>query len=90
MSMTLGEFEHRVCGIPCIVAVTSWEAYVPAKTYGPPESCYPEEGGCGEWEIRDRRGRPAAWLERKMSEEERERIDGLVFEYMESQRDEFY
>ena len=75
---------------PCIVAVTSWEAYVPAKTYGPPESCYPEEGGCGEWEIRDRCGRPAAWLERKMSEEERERIDGLVFEYMESQRDEFY
>lgn len=88
--MELGEFEHRVCGIPCIVVVTSWEAYVPAKTYGPPESCYPEEGGCGEWEIRDRRGRPAAWLERKMSEEERERIDGLIFEYMESQRDEFY
>lgn len=88
--MELDEFEHRVCGIPCIVAVTSWEAYVPAKTYGPPENCHPEEGGCGEWEIRDRRGRPAAWLERKMSEEERERIDELVFEYMESQRDEFY
>lgn len=88
--MELGEFEHRVCGIPCIVAVTSWEAYVPAKVSGPPESCYPEEGGCGEWEIRDRRGRPAPWLERKLDDKERQRIDELVFEYMESQRDEFY
>lgn len=101
MSMTLGEFEHRVCGIPCIVAVTSWEAYVPAKTcypeggswgeWGPPEDCYPEEGGCGEWELRDRRGRPAPWLERKLDDKERQRIDQLVFDYMERPpRDEFY
>lgn len=90
MTTIIGELETRVCGIPCIVAILSWERFVPAKTYGPPESCYPEEGGCGEWEIRDRRGRPAAWLERKMSEGDRQHIDELVFEYMESQRDEFY
>jgi hypothetical protein len=41
------------------------------------------EGGCGEWEVRDRRGRPAPWLERKLTEAERKRIDQQVFDYME-------
>jgi len=82
--MSLAEFEDRVMGIPAIIRVTYWERYVPARTSGPPELCYPAEGGCGEWRVLDRRGRPAPWLERKLTEAERARIDEVVFDVMEN------
>jgi len=81
--MSLGEFEDRVAGIPCVIVVTSWEPFRRGRVSGPPELCYPDEGGCGDWEVRDRRGRPAPWLERKLTDAERERIDQRVFEVME-------
>lgn len=84
MACTLVAFEDRVAGIPCLIAVESWEPYVPARTSGPPEHCYPAEGGCGEWRVLDRRGRPAPWLERKLTEAERARIDDVVFDVMEN------
>ena len=84
------EFKTRVCGIPCIVRVLSWEYYRPARTDGPPDYCYPAEGGEGDWEILDRKGRPAAWLERKMTEEDRSAISREVFEHMENQTDDYY
>ena len=77
------EFDATVMGIPAIIRVTYWERYVPAQISGPPEHCYPAEGGCGDWEVLDRRGRPAPWLERKLTEEERERLDQAVFDHME-------
>lgn len=82
--MSLREFEDRVAGIPCVIAVTYWEPFRPGFLSGPPELCYPDEGGCGEWEVLDRRGRPAPWLERKLTDAERERIDQRVFDVMEN------
>jgi hypothetical protein len=78
-------FETRVCGIPCIIRVTAWDAYAPARVSGPPERCSPAEGGNGDWEILDRRGRPAPWLEKKLRGDPREseRLEQKVFEYME-------
>ena len=35
-------------GITVMVEYSGY--YMPAKTYGPPESCYPAEGDC-QWEI---------------------------------------
>jgi hypothetical protein len=58
-------FEARVAGIPCQIAVTAHEEYVPARTWGPPEDCYPAEGGFSEYRILDRNGYLAEWLERK-------------------------
>ena len=79
------EFETTCCGIPCVVRVTYWEPYVPAFVSGPPEDCYPEEGGCGEWELLDLRGRPAPWLEAKLggSRREERRLEREVFDFME-------
>ncbi len=85
----MSEFETRVCGIPCIVRVLSWDYYVPAKVSGPPEYCYPSEGGEGEWEILDRNGRPAPWLERKMTDRQRNELEEEIFNHMENQHDDY-
>jgi hypothetical protein len=78
------EFDTTICGIPCIIRVTNWEGYVPARVSGPPEDCYPAEGGYGDWEILDRNGRPAAWLESKMDLQERAHIEQTIFNHMEN------
>lgn len=82
------EFDTTVCGIPCIVRVTYWEAYDPGCTSGPPERCYPAEGGDGEWEILDRNGRHAPWLENKMTERDKQILARKVFNYMENLHDD--
>lgn len=81
------EIEARVCGIPCLVVVTHYEPFVPGRTDGPPELCYPDEGGEAEWYLADRRGRKAEWLERKMSQSERDLVDALVLAHMERKDD---
>ena len=83
------EFESNVCGIPCIIRVTDWEPYQPAILRADPGDSHPSEGGEGEWEICDLRGRPAPWLERKMTSDDQTRIDQEVFEHMENQNDDY-
>ena len=87
----MSEFESTCCGIPCIVRVTYWEPYLPAKVNGPPDYCYPAEGGEGEWEILDRKGKPAPWLEKKLqgNRDECRRLEQEVFDHMEN-RDDYY
>lgn len=79
------EFETTCCDIPCIVRVTYWEPYRPAFISGPPENCYPAEGGCGDWELLDMDGNPAPWLEEKLEGNRREceRLEQEVFDHME-------
>ena len=85
----MSEFNTTVCGIPCIVRVLSWEPYLPAKVNGPPEYCYPAEGGYGEWEILDRKGRPAPWLAKKMTAQDESEIEQFLFDKMENQHDDY-
>lgn len=79
----IAEIEARVCGIPCLIGVIDYEAYVPAKVSGPPEYCYPSEGGYGDWEILDQRGRPAPWLAKKMTAKDHDEVDEIIFNHME-------
>lgn len=69
-----------MAGIPCLIVVTSWEPYSAARTSGPPDRCEPASGGYGDWYVADRRGRPAAWLEIKLTAGDRERIEREVFD----------
>jgi hypothetical protein len=65
--------------------VTAWEPYRPAFISGPPDNCYPAEGGCGEWELLDLDGNPSAELDklvRTYPQVERA-IDQEVFDFME-------
>jgi hypothetical protein len=85
----MSEFESTCCGIPCIVRVLSWESYLPAIIRADPGDSHPAEGGYGEWEILDRKGKPAPWLEKKLTDKERLRIDEEVFNHMENEHDDY-
>ena len=70
----MSAIETRIDGIPCIVKYSITGKYRPGDLYSPPE--YEEV----EMEVCDRRGRRAQWLERKLTEAEKSRIELECFE----------
>lgn len=78
--------ETRIAGIPCRVELT--HCFV-QKPLGP--RCDSDLDCYGyadvEFDVLDRNGRPAPWLERKMSDSERSEIEGLLLEEV---QDEWY
>jgi len=71
----MNDYPIRVLGgLPAIARVHNFLPYIPACWH------HPAEGGEVEWELLDRRGKPAEWLEKRMSNEERQRIDQEVYE----------
>ena len=77
----IAEIDATVCGIPCIIGVTAYEGYTPAYVSGPPENCYPAEGGYGDYHLLDRKGYRAQWLERKVTNDSE--IQDQIFSYFE-------
>ena len=61
-------------GLPCIARVHSFYPIIPATWH------HPEEGGEVDWELLDRRGRQADWLEKRMTEKERQRLEDEVYD----------
>lgn len=76
----VGEFESHVGGIPCIIAITSFYRGSPARHSGPLAG--PEEHPEADWCVLDRRGYRAEWLERKLTDADRQRIDEEAVEFM--------
>ena len=74
------DIDVRVQGIPCIAHVTSATAGYPARLSGPPEDCYEAEGPEVEYTILDRRGRPAPWLDRKVTDHDRQLIEEKILD----------
>ncbi len=66
----------RVAGIPCQIEIKLFYPAAPMKYWRFEEYWQPPQEAEIEWEILDRRGRPAPWLERKLSPAERRRIEG--------------
>ena len=65
----------HIQGIPCLINVTSYYPGYKGWYDGPPERCYPDEPEEIEWEVRDRKGYQAPWLERKLTKADRIRIE---------------
>lgn len=61
------ELEVRILGIPAIARVTYFQPRVPARRHGHPDTWEPAIEEELEFELLDRRGRPAPWLERKLT-----------------------
>ena len=72
----------RIAGVPCLIGVTGYLYQPPCK--GHPSTCASDWDYYGyeeiEWEILDRRGKPAPWLERKLSKGERGEITSHLLE----------
>ncbi len=73
--------ESRVAGIPCLIQVDrclvekgnySRMAETPDEYYGVCEI---------EFTVLDRRGRPAPWLEKKLTDDDTDRIENQILEY---------
>lgn len=75
--------EARIAGIPCLLEVTHYLPRIPGRYSGPPESCYPDEGAEVEFVVLDRRGRPAPWLERKLTASARDTLESQVIAHLE-------
>lgn len=77
----LAEIESRVSGIPCLIGVTEYSGIKGSYSYNAPSDLdyygYTEV----DFDVLDRRGRPAAWLERKLDKDERADIEYLIADY---------
>ena len=73
------DFETRICGIPCLIRYDVLGDYHPA-TMWEPES-HPEL----EWQVLDTRGRPALWLERKMTIKDDKALTDECWEHYEGE-----
>lgn len=82
----LFEFPTKVAGIPCLCDVVYYAPSHEAHIAGLPENCYPSEPTEFEFRLLDRRGYKAPWLERKLTDEDEER---LLNEYEHTLRDIF-
>jgi hypothetical protein len=75
--------ESSINGIPCQIKVTSYNRVKGSMSYNAPSDMdyygYTEM----EWEILDRKGYPASWLEKKISDRENDRIEQAIIDYME-------
>ena len=72
--------ETHIAGIPCTVDYTIRGKYKPAKIFADPDDCYEAEYPEVEFIVCDRNGRPAPWLERKMNDDDRQRIEAEILE----------
>ena len=77
--MYIAEIETTVAGIPCIIGVTEYSSVAGDSRadsdwdyYGYTES---------EWEVCDRRGRPAPWLAKKLTGEDESEIEKQIAKY---------
>lgn len=72
----------------CLINVIEWEPYRPGRYTGPPEDCYPDEGGHGIWEVCDMDGNPDPELAGTLTDRDVLRIEAELFNFMEDRRRE--
>ena len=78
----IAEIESRVAGIPCIIGVV--EYFSVAGSYSQNAASDWDYHGYSEseWVVCDRRGCPAPWLERKLTDKDSSRIESEIAEYL--------
>jgi len=72
----------HICGIPCQVRVTHYLRQRPDSRADNPDDYYGYVEL--EYDVLDRRGRPAPWLERKLDQREIERLEEEIINHQEN------
>ena len=72
--MYIAKIETRVAGIPCLIGVISNTPGSYTMRAGSDIDYY----GQSLWEVLDRRGRRATWLEKKITDADEDRINYLI------------
>jgi hypothetical protein len=67
------KFDTRIVGIPCQIEVTFYEPFCSGKR-GHIDNWSEDEPEYLEFDVLDRNGRKAPWLERKMSADDYQRV----------------
>lgn len=78
------QFHSQVAGIPCLIGIESYHKVAPWK--GSPQSCPSDMDFYGYeenvWEVLDRKGYAAPWLNKKLKTADVQRIEVEVSEYL--------
>lgn len=78
------QFQSKVCGIPCIVEVTTYCKAQPMRIWGSGMGdCDPPEPEEFEFQLLDRKGYRAAWLEAKLTDAIEQQIYEDFQQYLE-------
>lgn len=75
------EIPYSIEGIPCLLKVW-YEPGLPEISSGSPDRWRPQESPVIEFEVCDRKGYTANWLENKLSERDKQEIKEYVLEYL--------
>jgi hypothetical protein len=82
MSRYITQIATRAAGIPCLIGVTTFRRVRGHRSFNAPSDLdyygYVEV----EWEVLDRKGRPAPWLDRKLTDRDRADIESEIIECM--------
>lgn len=78
---SMAEIDTRVQGIPCIITVTHFNKVKGSHSYNAPSDLDYHGYADIDWHLCDRRGRPAPWLERKLTRRDKEQIESEILEY---------
>ena len=78
----IAEIETRVAGIPCVIGVVDYISV--AGSYSQNAASDWDYHGYSEidWVVCDRRGRPAPWLEKKLTSKDERRIEQEIAKHM--------
>lgn len=79
MSNYIAEIETRVAGIPCIIGVSQYSSVAGDSRADSDWDYYGYTDS--EWEVCDRRGRPAPWLAKKLTSKIEAAIEQEIEEY---------
>lgn len=75
------EIETTIAGIPCLICVTHYECVQGSYNYHAASDMDYYGYSEAEWEVLDRKGYKAAWLERKLTARDHDRINAEIDQY---------